>query len=107
MNGSCCGEGDGYPAVIDEEATPEHAGSGHVLDPSGKEIWVNGYVVKVKPPLHGDLTFTFDYNHVTKEQLGNPFDYAMVFLHTNLGEIERNIYPFGGVYCVVMPMRNF
>lgn len=106
INGACCGEGDGYPAEIDIEATPTHPGKGHVSDPSGKEIWVGGYLIKTKPRLVGDLAFEFNWDRVTQERQGNPFDTAYVFLIVRdhgdgTADIARNneLYP-DGVYCV-------
>lgn len=110
MGGSCCGEADGYPAAIDEEATPTHIGRGHVLDPSAKEIWVNGVHLKTRPKLSGDLTFEFTYNQVTKEQQGNPFGYAYVFVNTvddgnGNFHINKASGLWQGIYCVV-PLPN-
>ncbi len=112
QGGSCCGEADGYPAAIDQEATPDHPGRGHVIDPSAKEIWVNGKHLKTRPKLTGDLTFEFSWNHVTLEQQSNPFEYAYVFVNVSDDgngnfHINRNtswgLYP--GIYCVV-PLPN-
>lgn len=104
LNGSCCGEGDGYPAQIDVEATPEHDGKGHVIDPSAKEIWAGGYNMKNRPELQGDLTFTFKWDQMVQEKYGNPLDHAIVFLHVEgrrITSVESMPYP-NGVYCVVL-----
>jgi hypothetical protein len=97
---SCCGIGDAYEAAIDVEATPTKPGRGYVIDPSAREVWHNGYLVAKRPALSGDLSFTFEYQKMTPEKLGNPTRTAMVFLNIRDGKIDRANY-YGGVYCVV------
>lgn len=107
QNGSCCGEADGYAAEVDHEASPEHEGSGHVVDPSAKEIWVNGWKVKDRQALSGDLTFHFTWDQMGQEKFGNPTNSAIVFLHVTNGQIDRTNpnWP-DGVYCLVMLPPN-
>jgi hypothetical protein len=104
QGGSCCGEADGYHAIIDHEASPGVPGRGHVIDADQpREIWTGGYRIKVIPPLKGDPNFRFDYNHVVKEKYGNPATHAWVFLNIKAdGSIDReNTNYTDGVYCVV------
>jgi hypothetical protein len=104
IDGGCCGEGDGYSAAIDEDASEDHPGRGHVLDRTAKEIWANGRKIKVRPALADDESgeFQFDYTLVTKEKFGTPLKTAFVFLSMRKdGHIDRDDTWIYGVYCVV------
>ncbi len=107
MGGSCCGEGDAYPAkvtkmpsTLDDQGRESYRLDGNVCvtDPSAKEITVHGIHIKTRPELHGDMCHQFSWMKMTKEKHGNPFDYAIVFVNANGGVIND-------VYCVViLPM---
>ncbi len=105
IGGGCCGVGDKYEAIIDEEAAPGHPGRGHVIptDRGVREVWVKGYLVVKRPALADDESgeFEFDYDLMTKEKLGNPLKTAVVFLDITNGKIDRNPTFIYGVYCVV------
>lgn len=108
MHGSCCGEGDAYPAEIEKDATPNSDGVGHVTDPRGKEVWVDGRLLKTKKTIVGNLHFRFKWHQVTQEADGNPFNHAEVFLHLDEnGQVMRSTDGpwYDGVYCVA-PLQN-
>lgn len=94
----CCSESDGYPAIIDEDAAPGHLGRGHVIEGSEKEIWVKGCAIKRRPGIPNGSTFTFTWDVMTPEPLGNPLKTAYVFLYPSIDESGTKI---GGVHCVV------
>ena len=99
MGGSCCGESDAYPAEIIKEPTPESYesdGVAEIVDPSGKDIWVKGVLIKMRPALTGNLTVHFNWYRMTREVYGNPLGHAIVFVNVNSdGTIHE-------VYCVVI-----
>lgn len=103
VGGQCCGDGDGYPAMIDEQPTATLPGHGHVIDPSRKEIWVHGRMIKARPALKGDLNFTFWHYQETPETLGTPLTTAFVFLNVDLNTGLITPMPAWpeGVFCVV------
>lgn len=105
MGGSCCGEADGYAANVIKEPTlldRVHGGWGTITDgvacitdPSAKEIWVHGFLLKTRPGLKPGQCINFSSIMMTREKHGNPFDHAIVFLRADLeGTVSY-------VYCVV------
>lgn len=103
MGGACCGEADGYPAVVDK--VPLHDGEeghGYVTDGSRKDIYAHGHFIKTRPEITGSKEFTFTLNQRTLEKWGNPLDHAIAFLHVEHGEITKTEAFPNGVYCVVV-----
>lgn len=108
MGGSCCGESDGYPARItkmpsatDDQGRESYQTDGEVCitDPSGREINVQGVIIKRIRPLTGNLCHSFSWMKMTRERYGNPFDHAIAFVAVDLDGSIRDIY------CVVpLPM---
>ena len=104
MGGSCCAEADGYPAVVlkmptvhDAQGRPSYIQDGEALitDPSAKDIYVAGVLIKTRPAITGDLHVHFSWMEMAKEVHGNPFDNAYVFVRTDGVRITA-------VYCVVI-----
>ena len=103
MNGSCCGEGDGYPAVLDKiPMRPGEVGHGVIIDGSSKDIIAHGRVLKSRPEITGSKEFTFDFEQRTLEKYGNPFGHAFVFVHVENGQITSTMAFPNGIYCVVI-----
>jgi len=101
QGGQCCGEADGYPAEVIQETTSregEHylmRGVARITDPSRKEIWKNGHLIKTRDAItSGDLTVKFSYMLTSLEKYGNPLPHALVFVRVTEGKIDY-------VYCVV------
>lgn len=106
-SGSCCAEGDGYPAAIDEEAEPGHPGHGHIIDPSEKEIWSKGCLIKTRPALAPPYDFTFSYEKTVHEKYGNPTKTALVFGGSTWDAGAKMPHLMTPPYCVVMLPPSF
>ena len=101
MGGSCCGRGDGYPAIVTKmpAATDSQGRESYMLDgevcitdASAKEIVVHGILFKVRPELKGNLCHKFSWMKMTREIYGNPFDTAIAFVARDMDGSIRDIY---------------
>jgi hypothetical protein len=103
MGGACCGEADGYPAVVDKIPLREgEEGHGVITDASRKDIYAHGYYIKTRPEITGSREFTFLFFQRTLEKWGNPLDHAIAFVHVENGNITPSPAFPNGVYCVVI-----
>ena len=104
QGGSCCGQGDAYPAKItkmppatDEQGRDSYAVTGEVcvIDTSAKQVVKGGTVIKQRVQINGNPCHKFSWMKLTREKQGNPFDYVIAFVALGPGgEITD-------VYCVV------
>ena len=97
----CCGEGDAYPVEISEMPTckeglyDKEPGAATVTNPAPADIITQDLKIIKKPPLKGNLAFSFGCSRVTHEKYGNPLKTAIAFITPDsLGNIAT-------VWCVV------
>lgn len=91
--GSCCGKGDLYSIVIDEDAIGDEGdamGTARILDGSAREFPDGA----IRPPIPDGTVFRFQKKRVNPPSDGNPGPSAWGFLKADNGVIHN-------VYCVV------
>lgn len=101
---SCCGKGDLYSIVIDEDAIGDDVskgewGSAHILDGSAREF-PDG---SVRPEIPNGTKFKFPKKIVNPPKDGNPGPSAWAFLGVVGSEDYTTPQPniIGGIYCVI------